>query len=238
MKSKVWKDSVNSMESSQSIKCFFDKIASEYDLVNNLLSLGFHHHWNNRLLQLLNPRDFLLDVCSGTGDIAIKFLKKNRYGHAVLMDFSDKMLQRASVKGFGLLDRMSFTKGDVHALPFATGSIPYISISYGLRNLSFPELFLKEAYRVLKPQGRIGILELTRPYKWVGFHKTYVKFSTKTIGIFTKSGEAYRHLHDSIRQFPKENILSDMIGEAGFTITERRDFFYGTAVIRIADKLN
>ncbi|MEG0037028.1 MAG: ubiquinone/menaquinone biosynthesis methyltransferase [Victivallaceae bacterium] len=226
------------MKTSPNTEILFNKIAKKYDLVNNVLSFGLHHIWNAQLLKLLKPKGILLDLCSGTGKIAFKFLKQNPKNRAILVDFSEEMLNQAFLKGKSFSSRISLIKQDVHDLPFPDSSFSFISLAYGFRNLSNPDIFLRETHRILKPGGQFGILELTNPKKWRCLHSRYLKTGTKIMGYLTGQKEAYTHLKDSIHKFPEEQVISSLLKANEFHLITHRTFLYGTATVWISEKIN
>lgn len=220
------------------ISLLFSGIANNYDLLNKLMTFGLHKYWNKQLIKLLNPRDFLLDVCAGTGDISLIFLKQSSHNKAILLDISEIMLKKAYKKSTCLPNKVSFIQNDAHCLPFDDLSISFVSLAYGLRNLLNPETCLNEICRILKHKGRLGILELTQPKNKTlkTLHQWHFKFYIRLLSkIFSKNKEAYSYLENSIYDFLSIPELVHLY-KKNFKIVATKQLLKGTATIWILEK--
>jgi demethylmenaquinone methyltransferase/2-methoxy-6-polyprenyl-1,4-benzoquinol methylase len=205
----------------------FHSVASRYDLMNDLMSGGLHRLWKDIMVNTLNPpksdRPYaLLDVAGGTGDIAFRAAQASGMGfRATVCDINGDMLavgrDRAAKRH--LDDRVAFVEGNAEALAFPDGSFDGYTIAFGVRNVPRIDRALSEAFRVLKPGGRLLCLEfssVTVP----GLDRLYDLFSFRVIPelgrAVTGDAESYRYLVESIRQFPKPAAFADMIRDAGF----------------------
>jgi demethylmenaquinone methyltransferase/2-methoxy-6-polyprenyl-1,4-benzoquinol methylase len=206
----------------------FHSVASRYDLMNDLMSMGLHRIWKELMINALNPprgdRPFaLLDVAGGTGDIAFRAAKAAGPGfRATVCDINSDMLgvghERAAARQ--LDDRVSFVEGNAEALAFPGGAFDAYTIAFGIRNVPRIDLALGEAFRVLKPGGRFLCLEFST-VDMPGLDRIYDLFSFKVIPplgrAVTGDAESYRYLVESIRQFPKPNAFAERIRAAGFS---------------------
>ena len=162
----------------------FNSVASRYDVMNDVMSVGIHRLWKEAMMDWLAPRagQKLLDVAGGTGDISFKFLKRAGHGHATVLDLTEPMLiegrKRAEAEAMG--DSLDWVVGDAMALPFDDNVFDVYTISFGIRNVTRPQDALKEAYRVLKPGGRLMVLEFSQlPND--GLQKLYELYSFNVI---------------------------------------------------------
>jgi demethylmenaquinone methyltransferase / 2-methoxy-6-polyprenyl-1,4-benzoquinol methylase len=206
----------------------FHSVASRYDLMNDLMSMGLHRAWKDLMINALNPprgdKPFaLLDVAGGTGDIAFRAAKAAGPGfRATVCDINSDMLgvgrERAAARH--LDDRVSFVEGNAEALAFPNGAFDAYTIAFGIRNVPRIDLALGEAFRVLKPGSRFLCLEFST-VDMPGLDRAYDLFSFKVIPplgrAVTGDAESYRYLVESIRKFPKPNAFADMIRAAGFS---------------------
>lgn len=227
-----------STQNDLNIQMMFDSLAPKYDMLNTLLSLGRHHSWNRSFVKMLGKADCLLDLCSGTGKVAYQYTQDHPHTPATLLDFSSKMLieakKRYPTAPFTLIE------GDVMHLPLETESYTLASLAYGLRNLPNPLQGLHEIYRVLKPQGSLGILELTPPHHThplYRIHKLYLKQVVPQIGKwFSKHKQAYHYLSESIQNLPSDHYLECLFRNAKFRITQKKKLTFGAATIWILIK--
>ena len=206
----------------------FHSVASRYDLMNDLMSVGLHRVWKDIMINALNPpradtRFALLDVAGGTGDVAFRAAKASGSGfRATVCDINSDMLdvgrQRAAARH--LDDRVSFVEGNAEALAFPDRHFDGYTIAFGIRNVPRIDLALREAYRVLRPGGRFLCLEFSS-VDVPGLDRIYDLFSFKVIPplgrAVTGDAESYQYLVESIRKFPKPNAFAEMIRGAGFS---------------------
>jgi demethylmenaquinone methyltransferase / 2-methoxy-6-polyprenyl-1,4-benzoquinol methylase len=206
----------------------FHSVASRYDLMNDLMSMGLHRVWKDLMINALNPprgdKPFaLLDVAGGTGDIAFRAAGAAGTGfRATVCDINSDMLgvgrERAAARH--LDERVSFVEGNAEALAFPNGAFDAYTIAFGIRNVPRIDLALGEAFRVLKPGSRFLCLEFST-VDMPGLDRMYDLFSFKVIPplgrAVTGDAESYRYLVESIRRFPRPNAFADMIRAAGFS---------------------
>ncbi len=237
------------------VREIFDKVAQRYDLMNDLMSGGIHRLWKAEMIALLKPRpgQRLIDVAGGTGDIALRALSRlvpagglveaaAGAGQAVVCDTNQRMLEvgRARALDRGILAGIDWLVADAERLPFAERSFDLYTIGFGLRNVTRIEAALAEARRVLKPGGRFICLEFTpvvtpllQPlYDWYSF------LVVPTLGqIVAGDREAYTYLVESIRGFPRQSELAEMIAAAGLGQVRYRNLTGGIAALHSAWRL-
>jgi demethylmenaquinone methyltransferase/2-methoxy-6-polyprenyl-1,4-benzoquinol methylase len=206
----------------------FRSVASRYDLMNDLMSVGLHRVWKDLMINALNPPRSaapfaLLDVAGGTGDIAFRAAKAAGSGfQATVCDINSDMLQvgRERAAARHLDDRVSFVEGNAEKLDFANGAFDAYTIAFGIRNVPQIDLALSEAFRVLKPGSRFLCLEFSA-VDVPGLDRIYDLFSFKVIPplgrAVTGDADSYQYLVESIRKFPKASAFADMIRAAGFS---------------------
>lgn len=220
------------------IQNMFDALAPNYDHMNTLLSLGLHSLWNRTFVQMLGQSTHLLDLCAGTGKVALQYIRIYPEASATLIDFSKQMLLHVQKKHPNA--PFTYIHDDVSQLPFSTESQTTISMAYGLRNLEKPMTTLKEVYRVLKINGTFGILELTAPQPNAithYIHKLYLNYMVPWLGKhYAHNQSAYEYLSKSIRQLPKDQALESEFLKAGLTIQKKKKLLFGTATIWILKK--
>ena len=206
----------------------FHSVASRYDLMNDLMSMGLHRVWKDIMINALNPPRSdapfaLLDVAGGTGDISFRAAKEAGYGfHATVCDINSDMLAvgRERAAKNHLEDRVDFVEGNAEALTFPDRAFDAYTIAFGIRNVPRIDIALSEAYRVLKPGGRFLCLEFST-VDVPGLDRIYDLFSFKVIPplgrVITGDADSYQYLVESIRKFPRAAAFAEMIGNAGFS---------------------
>ncbi len=216
-------DEIPAAEKQGRVADVFDSVASKYDLMNNVLSFGVHHLWKRFTLQLcgLQPGQQVLDLAGGTGDLAIKQADKvGKSGHVYLADINAAMLQqgRNRVIDKGLVNRIEMVQCNAEALPFADNSLDCITIAFGLRNVTDKQKALASMQRVLKPGGRLCVLEFSRPI-YTPLEKAYDFYSFKILpqlgGWIAQDRDSYQYLAESIRMHPDQDGLKQMMLDAG-----------------------
>ena len=222
----------------------FSRVASRYDVMNDLMSGGVHRLWKDAMMDWLAPRpgQRLLDVAGGTGDIAFRFLKRAPSAEATVCDMTESMLiegqRRAEAER--LADRLSWVVGDAMALPFEDESFDVYTISFGIRNVTRIEDALAEAFRVLKPGGRLMVLEFSQLPN-PGLQWAYDRYSFNVIPamgqIVAKDRESYQYLVESIRRFPDQERFAAMIRAAGFEQVKYRNLTMGVAALHSGWKI-
>ncbi|MEL7203018.1 MAG: bifunctional demethylmenaquinone methyltransferase/2-methoxy-6-polyprenyl-1,4-benzoquinol methylase UbiE [Pseudomonadota bacterium] len=222
----------------------FSNVASKYDIMNDVMSVGIHRLWKDAMMDWLAPRDGqrLLDVAGGTGDIAFRFLKRAPSATAVVTDMTEQMLvegqKRAEAEAFA--QKLTWVTGDAMALPFEDNSFDVYTISFGIRNVTRIEDALKEAWRVLRPGGRLMVLEFSQlPND--GLQKLYDLYSFNVIPrmgqVIAGDRDSYQYLVESIRKFPEQERFSSMIRAAGFDQVKYRNLSMGIAALHSGWKL-
>jgi len=229
------------------VRAVFDSVASRYDLMNDLMSGGIHRRWKDELVTWLAPRpgQRMLDVAGGTGDIACRALKRldpARGGGIIVCDVNRQMLElgRARAIDDGILARIEWLCGDAEALPIADRSVDLYTIGFGLRNVTRIERALAEARRVLKPGGRFLCLEFTPAVgPWLAPAYDFYSFHVlPMIGqIVTGDRDAYTYLAESIRRFPAQSALCDLMEAAGLERARFRNLTGGVAALHSAWRL-
>lgn len=222
----------------------FTKVASKYDVMNDAMSFGIHRIWKDAMMDWLAPRpgQKLLDVAGGTGDVSFRFLKRAPGAHATVCDMTESMLvegrQRADATS--MAEALDWVVGDAMALPFADNSFDVYTISFGIRNVTRIADALSEAYRVLRPGGRLMVLEFSQ-LPSPAMQKAYDLYSFNVIPVMGKvianDRESYQYLVESIRKFPDQEIFAAMIQGAGFGQVKYRNLTMGVAALHSGWKL-
>jgi demethylmenaquinone methyltransferase/2-methoxy-6-polyprenyl-1,4-benzoquinol methylase len=222
----------------------FKSIAGKYDLVDTVLSAGRDGRWRRQGISLLELEagETVLDLCGGTGDLALLAAgKTGADGRVVIYDFNRAMMEagRAKVRRAPAAGNILFLQGDAESLALPDESVDAVTLGFGLRNFVRPETGLKEIHRVLKPGGRILILEFSLPAGRLG-RLLYDFYSFRVMPLVARlicgTGEPHRYLAESIRVFPPPDEVGSMIDEAGFVDAAFRRLTGGIAVIYTAKK--
>jgi len=219
----------------------FQDVFDKYDLMNDLMSLGIHRVWKKQFIELLNPQQNtkLIDVASGTGDIAKQYLKKINYnGHVYCVDENKGMLD-LNKKKINKSYSINWFCNNAEALPFKDNYFDYYTISFGIRNVDNINNALKEAYRVLKPGGRFLCLEFSKiKNKFLNkFYQTYSK-SIPTIGKFiVGKSEPYEYLINSINEFYNQDEFTQLIKKQNFVNVTHKNLSAGIVAIHSAWKI-
>jgi len=212
--------------------------------MNDLMSAGVHRLWKDAMMDWLAPRpgQRLIDVAGGTGDIAFRFLTRAPGASAVVVDLTEPMLVegRARAEAAAMGGALDWVVGDAMALPFADASFDVYTISFGIRNVTRIEAALAEAHRVLRPGGRLMVLEFSRmvspPLQWA-----YDRYSFNVIPVMGQivagDRDSYQYLVESIRRFPEQERFAAMIREAGFGQVRFRNLSMGIAALHSGWKI-
>ncbi|MGD9971790.1 MAG: bifunctional demethylmenaquinone methyltransferase/2-methoxy-6-polyprenyl-1,4-benzoquinol methylase UbiE [Desulfatirhabdiaceae bacterium] len=222
----------------------FNSVARHYDIMNTILSLGIHYLWKRMAVGLigLRPGGCVLDVCGGTGDLAILAGRKiGKSGQIILYDINREMILAGKNKptNRGIRNRITHVQGDIEALSFPDDRFDAAMVGFGIRNVTHMETGFKEIYRVLKPGGTFMCLEFSQPV-WPMFRFLYDIYSFYIMPWLGEriagSRKAYLHLPETIRLFPLPDDLSEIIEQIGFVNVRYRRLTNGIAVVHIAVK--
>jgi len=206
----------------------FHSVANKYDLMNDLMSAGIHRLWKRYTIEMsgVRPGQQILDLAGGTGDLAALFSPRvGQNGRIILGDINESMLKvgRDRLLDRGLANNIEFTQVNAEALPFADNSFDIVTIAFGLRNVTDKEQALRSMYRVLKPGGRLLVLEFSKPVNPL-LSQVYDAYSftlLPKIGHLVTGDEAsYQYLAESIRMHPDQETLKQMFSDAGFSDAE------------------
>jgi demethylmenaquinone methyltransferase/2-methoxy-6-polyprenyl-1,4-benzoquinol methylase len=196
----------------EGVRAMFDRIAPVYDAMNRVMTAGLDGRWRaETAAAVVQPGDRVLDSCCGTGDLALASVRIG--GRVTGVDFSERMLERARQKSSDVM----WMQGDALALPFEDASFDAATVGFGVRNLSELEDGLRELRRVLRPGGRVGILEITRPRGLLApFYRLWFDALVPLLGKVLPGGSAYTYLPASVRRFPGPEGLAGALRAAGF----------------------
>ena len=194
------------------VRSMFDRIAPVYDAMNRVMTAGLDVRWRRFTAEAaVRPGDIVLDAACGTGDLAIADRAAGA-GAVTGLDFSERMLERARRKA-----PLDWVQGDMLALPFADASFDAATVGFGVRNVADLELALRELRRVLRPGGRLAILEITQPRGVLRpFFSLWFDRVVPLLGKVLPGGSAYTYLPQSVRRFPDANRLAALLRESGF----------------------
>ena len=226
------------------VRGVFNSVASKYDVMNDVMSVGIHRLWKDAMMDWLAPRpgQRLLDVAGGTGDISFRFLKRAGHGRATVLDLTEPMLieGRKRAEAERMADSLDWVVGDAMALPFADNSFDVYTISFGIRNVTRPADALAEAFRVLRPGGRLMVLEFSQLPN-PGMQKLYDLYSFNVIPrmgqLIANDRDSYQYLVESIRKFPDQETFLAMIRQAGFENAAYRNLSLGIAALHSGWKI-
>ena len=227
----------------EQIRTMFNLIAPMYDKLNNLLSLGLHSHWREKAVNTLVPckPKRLLDIATGTGDLAILAYRILQPDHVIGVDISEEMMTKAKikVKGKHFSDRISFQHQDCLSLSFDDDCFDAVTVAFGVRNFENLDLCLYQMYRVLRTKGHLVILELSTPIKFPfkQLFNIYNKFVIPMVGgLFGHNKKAYTYLTKSIEAFPQGEQMQRIIGKAGFQQVRFKRLTFGICTLYCAEK--
>jgi demethylmenaquinone methyltransferase/2-methoxy-6-polyprenyl-1,4-benzoquinol methylase len=226
------------------VRGVFGSVAGKYDVMNDAMSMGIHRIWKDAMMDWLAPRagQRLLDVAGGTGDIAFRFLKRAGHGHATVLDLTEPMLieGRKRAEAEQMADSLDWVVGDAMTLPFEDASFDVYTISFGIRNVTRPQEALNEAFRVLRPGGRLMVLEFSQiPNELM--QKVYDLYSFSIIPrlgqMIANDRDSYQYLVESIRKFPDQETFLGMVRQAGFGQAKYRNLSMGIACLHSGWKI-
>jgi demethylmenaquinone methyltransferase/2-methoxy-6-polyprenyl-1,4-benzoquinol methylase len=198
------------------VRAMFDRIAGPYDAMNTVMTAGLHHRWRRRAVELagVGPGSHVIDVATGTGDLAIALARAvTPGGEVVACDFSERMLARARAKA----PQLRFEWADALALPYASARFDAATVGFGARNFSDLRRGIEEMVRVVRPGGRVVILEITRPTRepLATFFRGWFDTVVPTLGRLAGDGAAYSYLPSSVRRFPGPRELAALMDDCG-----------------------
>jgi demethylmenaquinone methyltransferase / 2-methoxy-6-polyprenyl-1,4-benzoquinol methylase len=200
----------------------FDRIAGRYDLLNSVMTAGLHHAWRVRAADRaeVGPGDSVLDVCCGTGDLAFELARRvSPGGHVVGCDFSEPMLDLAREKAANRsTESVRFEWADALQLPYDAGRFDLVTVGFGVRNFADRDQGLREMARVLRPGGKLVVLEFTEPQRppFSTFYSLWFDRIVPVLGRLTDNPEAYSYLAESVHSFPSPGGLAGKMDAAGF----------------------
>ncbi len=231
-----YNESIKEQEQSKKVQEMFNNIADKYDFLNGLLSFALDDNWRRNAIRLANikPNNKVLDLACGTGDMISQIQKQHPDAIIYGADFSVNMLHISQKK----LGSIPFTAADAHNLPFKDNTFDRLTMAFGFRNVTDKARGLSELYRVIKPGGKVCILELTRPENKLTsfFYKIYFMHLLPFIGGLFSSKKAYKYLPDSVYKFPKRHEYRQLIEDAGFKNIHFKSLVFGAVTIAVMDK--
>jgi demethylmenaquinone methyltransferase/2-methoxy-6-polyprenyl-1,4-benzoquinol methylase len=210
-------------EKQDRVRAVFDSVATRYDLMNDLMSMGIHRLWKRRAVEMAGVRrgQRVLDLAAGTGDLAEKFSKiVGPDGEVVMSDINEAMLNegRSRLVDAGVVGNLEYAIANAEALPFASDSFDCVTIGFGLRNVTHKQFALDEMFRVLRPGGRALVLEFSHP-TIAPLARAYDLYSFSVLPVMGKfvagDSDSYRYLAESIRMHPDQETLLSMMEQAG-----------------------
>jgi demethylmenaquinone methyltransferase / 2-methoxy-6-polyprenyl-1,4-benzoquinol methylase len=218
--------------SADEVRGMFDRIAPVYDAMNRVMTAGLDRRWRRLAVsEVVWPGDRVLDACCGTGDLAVE--AERRGGRVVGLDFSPKMLERARRKSGAI----EWVEGDALALPFADAEFDAATVGFGVRNLSDLEAGLRELARVVRPGGKLVVLEITRPRGILRpFFRLWFDVLVPLAGKVLPGGRAYTYLPASVRRFPGPDDLSALFERAGFADVRYRLLGGGIVALHVGTR--
>ncbi|MDQ8036758.1 MAG: bifunctional demethylmenaquinone methyltransferase/2-methoxy-6-polyprenyl-1,4-benzoquinol methylase UbiE [Pedobacter sp.] len=232
-------------EKARKVAEVFHSVAARYDIMNDLMSFGVHRLWKRYTIEMagVRPGQQVLDIAGGTGDLAKAFSKRvGPTGKVILSDINASMLGvgRDRLIDNGLTQNLEFVQANAECLPFADNTFDLLTISFGLRNVTDKNKALRSMYRVLKPGGRLLVLEFSKPVV-EPLSKAYDAYSFSVLPalgqLVTQDADSYRYLAESIRMHPDQETLKGMMGNAGFERTDYHNLTGGIVALHRGFKL-
>lgn len=233
----------SSRSKKEQVADMFDDIAHRYDFLNRFLSAGTDIGWRKKAIRELSgiqPK-LVLDVATGTADVAIMTANILHPQHITGIDISDGMLElgRQKVAKLGLSNQIELLNGDSETINFPDNTFDAVTVAFGVRNFQRLELGLSEIRRVLKPGGKLVVLEFSKPKKpgVKQLYNAYMKFIAPNVGkVFSKNRSAYQYLDESIQQFPEGNNFTQILDRLGYHNTYRKSLSLGICSIYCGEK--
>jgi demethylmenaquinone methyltransferase/2-methoxy-6-polyprenyl-1,4-benzoquinol methylase len=215
------------------VRAMFDRIAPVYDVMNHVMTAGLDRRWRRVTAEsVVRPGDRVLDACCGTGDLALACVRAGA-GSVVGLDFSPRMIERARKKTYSV----AWVEGDVLSLPFDDETFDAATVGFGVRNVASLDGALSELGRVLLPEGRLAVLEITQPTgAFAPFYHVWFERIVPLLGKPFSGGSAYTYLPASVRRFPGKDDLVKVIESAGFRDVAYRTFAGGIVALHTAGR--
>lgn len=232
-------ETVNKSEKASKVASVFHSVAQQYDIMNDLMSFGIHRLWKRFTIDAsgVRPGNNVLDLAGGTGDLTAKFSQLvGREGKVILADINSSMLKvgRDKLRDKGLVQNIEYVQANAEELPFDDNTFDIITIAFGLRNVTDKDKALRSMYRVLKPGGRLLVLEFSKPEHEI-VNKAYDFYSfnilPKVGELVAKDGDSYQYLAESIRMHPDQDTLKGMMDNAGFEQTSYKNLTDGIVAL-------
>ena len=232
-------ETVDAKEKAGRVAGVFHSVADNYDLMNDLMSAGIHRLWKHMTIEMSGVRKGhkVLDIAGGTGDLAAKFSKiVGSEGSVVLADINESMLKvgRDRLIDRGITENVTFSQADAQYLPFPDDTFDVITIAFGLRNVTDKDMALRSMFRVLKPGGKLLILEFSKPTSSL-LSKIYDTYSFNVLPrlgkVFANDNDSYKYLAESIRMHPDQSTLLQMLNSAGFENTDFHNMTGGVVAL-------
>ena len=232
-------ETIDAKEKAGRVAGVFHSVANNYDLMNDLMSAGIHRLWKHMTIEMSGVRKGhkVLDIAGGTGDLAAKFSKiVGSEGSVVLADINESMLKvgRDRLIDRGITENVTFSQADAQYLPFPDNTFNVITIAFGLRNVTDKDMALRSMLRVLKPGGKLLILEFSKPTSSL-LSKIYDTYSFNVLPrlgkVFANDSDSYKYLAESIRMHPDQSTLLHMLDSAGFENTDFHNMTGGVVAL-------
>lgn len=230
---------VEKNEKESKVASVFHSVAQQYDVMNDLMSFGIHRLWKRFTIDAsgVRPGNKVLDLAGGTGDLTAKFSQLvGREGKVILADINSSMLNvgRDKLRDRGLVQNIEYVQANAQYLPFEDNTFDVITIAFGLRNVTDKDMALRSMYRVLKPGGRLLVLEFSKPEHEL-VNKAYDFYSFNILpkmgALVAKDGDSYQYLAESIRMHPDQETLKTMMDAAGFEQTSFKNLTGGVVAL-------
>lgn len=235
---------VNEEKKAGMVRDVFDSVATKYDVMNDLMSAGLHRLWKKFTINLaaVKPGQVILDLAGGTGDLTEQLIKKvGKNGHVILSDINAAMLKegRSRLINSGASNKMNIIQLDAQKLPFNDSIFDSVMIAFGLRNVTDKEAALSSMYRVLKPGGKVMILEFSKPNELIKPAYDFYSFNVlPTLGkLVANDSKSYQYLAESIRMHPDQETLRSMMEKSGFRHNRFHNMAAGIVALHIGYKV-